>query len=281
MRTTLIAALVCIANLLLPRSHAQYAEAAEKQLAFLRAQAEKGDAQAQSQLADAYFAGRFGLATNVAEAVNWLRKAAAQNVAAAQYNLGACYANGLGVTNDQVEAVRWIRKAAEQNHAAAQSNLGVCYHMGQGVEKDLTEAVKLYQKAAEQDFAGAQYNLAHLYMDGEGVEKNEAEAVKWFRKAADQGDPNAQFKLAVCLAFGRGVPQDSVAAYVWAGLAAGSVEPAPRLREQLAKEMTPEQITAAYWRTKELRANIEAKLKISGSKYIPSESILMKPDLKE
>jgi len=45
--------------------------------------------------------------------------------------------------------------------------------------------------------------------------------------------------------------------------------------------MTAEQIAAAYWRTKELRANIEAKLKISGSKFIPSESMLVKSDLKE
>ena len=67
------------------------------------------------------------MAKDEAEAVKWYRKAAEQNDAEAQYNLGVCYANGQGVAKDEVEAVKWYRKAAEQNYAAAQYNLGVCY----------------------------------------------------------------------------------------------------------------------------------------------------------
>jgi len=39
-----------------------------------------------------------------------------------------------GVMGDKgyVEAVKWYRKAAEQNYAEAQSNLGLCYEKGQG-----------------------------------------------------------------------------------------------------------------------------------------------------
>ena len=55
--------------------------------------------------------------TNYVEAVKWYRKAAEQNYAPAQYNLGVCYANGQGVAKDEVEAVKWYRKAAEQNDA--------------------------------------------------------------------------------------------------------------------------------------------------------------------
>ncbi len=40
------------------------------------------------------------------------------------------------MTKDYVEAVKWYRKAAEQNHAVAQVNLGVCYANGNGVVKD-------------------------------------------------------------------------------------------------------------------------------------------------
>ena len=36
-----------------------------------------------------------------------------------------CYHDGQGVAKDDVEAVKWYRKAAEQNHALAQYNLGV------------------------------------------------------------------------------------------------------------------------------------------------------------
>ena len=59
--------------------------------------------------------------------MKWYRKAAEQNDAMAQYNLGCCYANGQGVAKDEVEAVKWYRKAAEQNNAMAQYNLGICY----------------------------------------------------------------------------------------------------------------------------------------------------------
>ena len=52
-----------------------------------------------------------------------------------------------------MEAVKWYRKAAEQDHAQAQVNLGVCYANGQGVAKDDVEAVKWYRKAAEQNDA--------------------------------------------------------------------------------------------------------------------------------
>ena len=55
-----------------------------------------------------------------------------------------------------VEAVKWYRKAAEQNYAKAQYNLGVCYEHGEGVAKDPVEAVKWYRKAAEQNYAKAQ-----------------------------------------------------------------------------------------------------------------------------
>ena len=47
--------------------------------------------------------------------------------AEAQYNWASAIHTGEGVAKDQVEAVKWYRKAAEQNYAEAQYNLGVCY----------------------------------------------------------------------------------------------------------------------------------------------------------
>ena len=67
------------------------------------------------------------MAEDDVEAVKWYRKAAEQNYAPAQYNLGLCYDHGDGVAENQVEAVKWYRKAAEQNDAEAQYNLGICY----------------------------------------------------------------------------------------------------------------------------------------------------------
>src|SRR5207249_2815693 len=91
-----------------------------------------------------------GVAKDQVEAVKWFRKAAEQNYAKGQFNLGACYEHGEGVAKDPVEAVKWVRKAAEQNHATAQDNLGVCYVNGEGVAEDLVEAYKWLLLAVRQ-----------------------------------------------------------------------------------------------------------------------------------
>ena len=70
--------------------HAQQSEADRQALAQLRAQAERGDAQAQFELGAAFSLGKFGVATNYVEAVKWWRNAAEQHHAAAQHNLAAC-----------------------------------------------------------------------------------------------------------------------------------------------------------------------------------------------
>ena len=101
--------------------HAQQSDMDHQALAQLRAEAEKGDAKAQFELGGAFYSGKFGLATNYVEAVKWFRKAAEQNHAQAQFNLGVCYGNGEGVAKDAVEAVKWYRKAAAQNLAQAQN----------------------------------------------------------------------------------------------------------------------------------------------------------------
>ena len=46
------------------------------------------------------------------------------------------------------KAVQWVRKAAEQGHASAQYSLAQCYQDGHGVAQDYREAVEWYRKAA-------------------------------------------------------------------------------------------------------------------------------------
>ena len=141
---------------------AQQSEANRKLLADIRAKAEKGDAQSQSELGAAFFTGNHGLVKDDVEAVKWFRKGAEQNVAEAQSNLGICYFEGQGVAKDRAEAVKWFRKAAEQNHAFAQYNLGVCYSSGQGVAKDFVEAYKWWLLAAAQGAEPARNDMSTL-----------------------------------------------------------------------------------------------------------------------
>jgi TPR repeat protein len=199
---------------------AQQTEADRKLLAEIRARAEKGDAQLQSALGEAFYFGYEGVAKDYVEAVNWFRKAAEQNVAPAQYNLGTCYVLGRGVAKNEVEAVKWFRKAAEQGHSRGQNNLGAAYEIGQGVAKDEVEAVKWYRKAAKQNDAMAQHNLGRCYANGQGVAKDEVEAIKWYRKAADQNHAIAQYALGASYANGQGVAKDFGEAVKWSRKAA-------------------------------------------------------------
>src|SRR5262245_3026661 len=75
--------------------------------------------------------------------VGGLRAKAQRGDAKAQFGFGVAFANGdFGLAKDDVESVKWYRKAAEQDYAPAQHNLGLCYRDGRGVTKDEQEAVK-------------------------------------------------------------------------------------------------------------------------------------------
>jgi len=174
--------------------------------------------------------------------LKWYRKAAEQNFAQAQFNLGVCYSEGLGVAKDEAEAVKWYRKAAEQNHVGAQNNLAVCYETGRGVVKDDVAAVNYYHKAAEQDVAAAQCNLGVCYLKGQGVPKDYVVSVKWTRKAAEQNYVPAQVNLGICYANGQGVAKDYVEAYKWGLLAAAQGDKrAEQLMTSMEGSMTREQ----------------------------------------
>ena len=129
------------------------------------------------------------------EAVKWWRKAADQNLAQAQDNLGVCYAHGQGVAKDAVEAVKWCRKAAEQNYAQAQYNLGACYSDGGGVLKDYVEAYKWMKLASTQGVAFAKRYLPIIKMEMTPEQITEAQRlVSEFKpiKAAESGASGSQ-----------------------------------------------------------------------------------------
>lgn len=52
-----------------------------------------------------------------AAAVDATRLAAGKGNAAAQCQMGLFYMNGIGVDRDEDKAVEWLKKAAAQNHA--------------------------------------------------------------------------------------------------------------------------------------------------------------------
>ena len=85
-------------------------------------------------------------------------------------------------------------------------------------------------------------------------------AVDLLRKKAEAGDSTAQYKLGVMYLFGQGVEKDYVDAYAWFNLSAanGSDDAAWR-RDSLVRLLSPQQISDAEKRRKELKKIIAEK----------------------
>jgi uncharacterized protein len=96
------------------------------------------------------------------------------------------------VLKDSAQAVDWFRKAAEQDDAAAQNGLGVMYRDGEGVPKDSVRAVDWFRKSAEHGDGYGQMNLGWMYSEGEGIPRDFITACMWFNLAAAHGLDDAK-----------------------------------------------------------------------------------------
>lgn len=179
------------------------------------------------------------------EAARCFRKAAEAGYAPAQYELGRLYADGLGVERDLKQAAFWYRKAADQGDAEAQNNLGALYAKGEGVRRSDAEAVHWYRLAAAQNDPEATSNLGMMYFRGRGVKRDPTQAFVLLLRSAQMGYATAQNNLALLYANGEGVGRDFVWAYAWLELASKQMSGAERLRDEVGKQMTTEEIERA------------------------------------
>lgn len=90
------------------------------------------------------------------------------------------------------EAVKWLQKAAAQDVAEAQYWYGDMLVKGLGTEQDAEKGRALIRQAAEAGNPNGQAMLAALYWQGQaGLEKNLVDAYKWMYLAAVNGNENA------------------------------------------------------------------------------------------
>ena len=154
----------------------------ERALLAARVRATAGDVVAQFSLgAMLYYSG-----DDMAEAIKWLRRAAAQKYAPAEFHMGQLHDFGFGVTQNDGEALVWYRKAAEHGSAAGQRAVGDFYRKGRGVRASATDAARWYRRGADGDDVRAQYQLGDMYFSGSGVTRDYAAAYVWFSLAASQ-----------------------------------------------------------------------------------------------
>lgn len=245
-------------------------EETAKKLEALRAAAEAGDAAAQCELGNEYFAGRW-IRQDMAMGAEWIRKSADQGRAEAQRILGLVYRTGEGVPKDLQASAEWSRKAAEQGDARAQFYLGRAYAEGAGVPKNTFEALKWLKQSAEQDDTLAQTHLATMFLNGGGVPKNSALAFDWHLRAAKLGDPAAQTWLALVYGKGRGIPKDEIESMAWLNIAVANndkyAETLSKLREDLENELGRPARLLSQQRSKELMGEIAETQAASRAKF--------------
>ncbi|MDO5330670.1 MAG: tetratricopeptide repeat protein [Bacillota bacterium] len=156
-------------------------------LAELRKLAEARDPKARLELADRYRWGK-GVERSEEEEHKWVRLAALQGYAEAQYLWGSHYQYSWEKKQRRL-AIKWYKKAAEQGYAGAEIALGDCYCSGELVRKDEVKAFNWYKKAAERGDSWAQNSLGFCYENGIGVEADRYTASYWYKQSADQGFP--------------------------------------------------------------------------------------------
>jgi hypothetical protein len=113
--------------------------------------------------------------------------------------------------------------------------------------------VSQLQQSAESGDVGAMTRLGLMHKDGVGVLQNFGLAATWIQKAAEIGHSEAMLELGRLYRDGVGFEADAILAYVWFNRAAAALNmDAVREREDLASNMTPEQLGRAQELSAEL-----------------------------
>jgi hypothetical protein len=98
------------------------------------------------------------------------------------------YESGRGVHRDYKQAHTRYRKAADQNLSAAEKEVGYFYQSGLGVKRDYAQTLTWYRRAAGHGNSDAENQLGWMYQFGQGIEPDDAKALTWYGLAADQGN---------------------------------------------------------------------------------------------
>ncbi|MFL6732897.1 MAG: hypothetical protein ACJ8EP_11180, partial [Sphingomicrobium sp.] len=126
-------------------------------VAIWRPLAERGDADAQFNLGQAYRLGR-GVPINLSQARTWFERAAGTGHLDAETTLGLLlFQNG-----DQAQGLKWLRQAAEQGEPRAMLVYGTALYNGDGVTQDRALGYAYVSRAAGIGLAPAKETLAQL-----------------------------------------------------------------------------------------------------------------------
>jgi TPR repeat protein len=233
----------------------------QSDLRKLTSEARSGAPEAQYQLALIYGSDPMKRDMWVA-APDWMLKAAEQGYVPAETAMGKMYlANQVsGPVPDYADADRWLRLAATEGDAEAQFWLGVGYARGYLGGVDYQEYHKWIRKSALQELPDAQHELGQMYEEGNGVPRSNERAAYWFRRAADHSSDvsgvfGSETELVYLYRDGT-LKKNEIQAYMWSAVVDASVDPpidpaTDNNIKRVAKHMTNSEIAVAQQRAKD------------------------------
>lgn len=172
--------------------------------ALLRA-AENGDADAQWQLAQLYFAGHIDHAEKRNPGHGWRERAAENGSAPAQVSLGEAFRAG----KDPARALRWFTRAAALKNARAAYLAGLMHRQGEGTPWNDAEAARFFGLAVELGSNDAEAPFGILLVEGLGIAADPARGFALLSRAERRNNLEARrFLLDQGLA-GKYQPQDA------------------------------------------------------------------------
>lgn len=171
--------------------------------------AQGGDAQAQYDVAGAYFQGIAGMERDIPKAMEWLEKAAAQGHMEANYRRGEIYFHGYGgIEKDLTKAAAAFRRPAVADFEEAKVYLGFLYFTGQGVTQDADRGIALLREAASRGQPAAWKLLWEAYVAGKLSPLHEDELNGMIEAGVEAGDVRAKESFGLRLMLGQGVERD-------------------------------------------------------------------------
>lgn len=179
-------------------------------LPWLQQAAEAGYPAAQIALGEMYEAGE-GVTQDLDLAAQWFQKAADSGSAQGQLHLGVHYIR-IDPGRDFAKAATWLKRAALQNEAEAQYFLARLYLDGNGVEKDRAEAMVWFYRAGAQNHAPSQ---RFLYLLKQAETPDRGLALRELRRQLSAGVATLE-KIAndPAYAFDKSQPVEVGAGYV-------------------------------------------------------------------
>lgn len=111
-------------------------------LRLVQAKAKKGDTDSQLELSQMYIVGGHGFEMNLIESKKWLKIAADNNNAVAQFD----YAILLRSNKDYTQAIRYLEKSSDLQQLSSSYELAMHYFHGVGVKQNYSKAIHFLEQ---------------------------------------------------------------------------------------------------------------------------------------